>query len=45
MQAEPNEIIRICYDSAAHLVAMGVLTPPRQQAPGIDAFPAAHGEG
>lgn len=45
MQPEPNEIIRIRYDSAAHLMAMGVIAQPRQQPPGIDAFPATHGEG
>ena len=37
---QPNEIIRIRYDSHAKLVAMGILPSPRP-APGPNAFPGA----
>lgn len=38
-QQQPNEIIRIRYDSLANLVAMGVLRQPGAERPGPDAFP------
>lgn len=41
MQPQPNEVIRIRYDSMDNLVAMGVLRRPRPTAPGIDAFPGS----
>jgi hypothetical protein len=44
-QPQPNEVIRIRYDSTDHLVALGVIPRPRPQPPGVDAFPAAHGQG
>jgi hypothetical protein len=43
MQSQPNEVIRIRYDSLDNLFAMGVIRRPRQRpaAPGINPFPAS----
>jgi len=38
-QQQPNEIIRIRYDSLNNLVAMGVIRQPGAERPGPDAFP------
>jgi hypothetical protein len=41
MQSQPNEVIRIRYDSLENLVAMGIVRQPRP-APRIpDAFPGS----
>jgi hypothetical protein len=39
-QTQPDEIIRIRYDSLDNLVAMGIVAPPRPQAPAANPFPA-----
>jgi hypothetical protein len=39
MQSEPNELIRIRYDSMDNLVAMGVVRRPRPMPPIPNAFP------
>ena len=39
MQSEPNELIRIRYDSMDNLVAMGVVRRPRPMLPIPNAFP------
>jgi hypothetical protein len=44
MQSQPNEVIRIRYDSLDNLVAMGVIRRPRPAAPGINPFPASPDE-
>ena len=41
MQEEPNEVIRIRYDSLEKLVAMGILRRPRPAPMGADPFPAS----
>jgi hypothetical protein len=43
MQSQPNEVIRIRYDSLDNLFAMGVVKRPRQRpaAPGVNPFPAS----
>jgi hypothetical protein len=41
LQPEPNEMIRIRYDSYDNLVAMGVIKPPRPALPPIDPFPGS----
>jgi hypothetical protein len=41
MQSQPDEVIRIRYDSVDNLVAMGVIARPRQNWPGADPFPAS----
>lgn len=44
MQPEPNEVIRIRYDSYENLLAMGVVRPPRATPPAPNAFPVSqHG--
>jgi hypothetical protein len=45
MQAQPNEVIRIRYDSVDNLVAMGIIARPRQPSPGVDPFPASPNRG
>jgi hypothetical protein len=42
LQAEPNEIIRIHYDSLRNLVALGIVKPPRPVRPLPDPFPGSH---
>lgn len=39
LQKEPNEVIRIRYDSEENLIAMGVLRRPRPVLPGPNPFP------
>ena len=41
LQTEPNEIIRIRYDSLDNLVAMGILARPRPAVPAANPFPAS----
>lgn len=41
MQEEPNEVIRIRYDSLEKLVAMGIVRRPHPRAAGADPFPAS----
>src|SRR5450631_4438697 len=41
MQAQPNEVIRIRYDSLDNLFAMGIIKRPRPAAPGANPFPAS----
>jgi hypothetical protein len=42
-QSQPDEIIRIRYDSLDHLIAMGIVTRPRPTAPIPDPFPGSAG--
>lgn len=42
LQAEPNEVIRIRYDSLQNLVAMGIVRPPHTLAGAPDPFPGSH---
>jgi hypothetical protein len=39
MQSEPNEVIRIRYDSLDHLLAMGIVRRPRPPTTGPNPFP------
>jgi hypothetical protein len=43
MQAQPNEVVRIHYDSLENLVAMGIIRRPRPQPlpPGTNPFPGS----
>ena len=41
LQSQPNEVVRIRYDSFDHLVAMGIIERPRRMVPGADPFPAS----
>jgi len=45
MQSQPNEVIHIRYDSMDNLVAMGIISRPRQSWPGVDPFPASPNRG
>jgi len=45
LQPQPNEIIRIRYDSLENLFAMGIIKRPRPAPPGVNPFPAAPGGG
>jgi hypothetical protein len=40
MQSQPNEVIRIRYDSLDNLFAMGIIKRPRPATPGVNPFPA-----
>jgi hypothetical protein len=40
-QSEPNEVIRIRYDSLDNLIALGVIRRPRPLPPGPDPFPGS----
>jgi hypothetical protein len=42
MQPEPDEVIRIRYDSLDNLVAMGIVGRPRPAPPAPNAFPGSH---
>lgn len=42
LQSEPNEIIRIRYDSLDNLIAMGVVRRPHPGVPGPEPFPGSH---
>ena len=44
MRTQPNEVIRIRYDSLDNLVAMGVIRRPHPSWPAADPFPATPGE-
>jgi hypothetical protein len=44
MQAQPNEVIRIRYDSLDNLFAMGIIKRPRPTPPGANPFPASPDE-
>jgi hypothetical protein len=39
LQPEPNEVIRIRYDSVDNLIAMGIIARPRQPPPQPNPFP------
>jgi hypothetical protein len=41
MQSEPNEVIRIRYDSYQNLMAMGIISRPRTVPTVPDAFPGS----
>jgi hypothetical protein len=41
MQTQPNEVIRIRYDSLDNLFAMGIIKRPRPATPGANPFPAS----
>jgi hypothetical protein len=45
MQREPNEVVRIRYDSFENLVAMGVVRPGQGAAPAPNPFPRSHERG
>jgi hypothetical protein len=40
MQNQPNEVIRIRYDSLDNLLAMGIIKRPRPATPAVNPFPA-----
>jgi hypothetical protein len=40
MQSQPNEVIRIRYDSLDNLFAMGIIKRPRPATPTVNPFPA-----
>jgi hypothetical protein len=44
MQPQPNEVIRIRYDSLENLVAMGIVERPHPVLPITNPFPASAGE-
>ncbi len=44
MQAQPNEVIRIRYDSLDNLFAMGIIKRPRPAPSGANPFPASPDE-
>lgn len=41
LQAQPNEVIRVRYDSLDNLVAMGIIRRPRPGAPTVNPFPVS----
>jgi hypothetical protein len=41
MQSQPNEVIRIRYDSMERLLAMGIIKRPRPVSPSVNPFPAS----
>jgi hypothetical protein len=41
LQAEPNEVVRIRYDSLDNLVAMGIIERPHSIVPSADPFPGS----
>jgi hypothetical protein len=41
LQPQPNEVIRIRYDSMDNLLAMGVVRRPRPASPNVNPFPAS----
>jgi len=45
LQREPNEVIRIRYDSLENLVALGVVAASRVAPPVPNPFPVSHGRG
>ncbi len=44
MQTQPNEVIRIRYDSLDNLFAMGIITRPHPATPTANPFPASPGQ-
>jgi len=44
MQEQPNEVIRIRYDSFDNLLAMGIIRRPRPTPPAVNPFPASPAE-
>jgi hypothetical protein len=44
MQSEPNEVIRIRYDSLDNLVAMGIVRRPRPYVPVVNPFPGSQAQ-
>jgi len=44
MQAQPNEVVRIHYDSLDNLLAMGIIKRPRPAPPAANPFPASPAE-
>jgi hypothetical protein len=44
MQTQPNEVIRIHYDSLDNLLAMGIVKRPRPMPPAANPFPASPGQ-
>jgi hypothetical protein len=45
LQTQPNEVIRIHYDSLDNLLAMGIVKRPRPMPPGANPFPASPDQG
>jgi len=45
MQSQPNEVIRIRYDSLDNLFAMGIIKRPRPASPTVNPFPATPEQG
>ena len=41
MQTQPNEVIRIRYDSLDNLFAMGIIKRPRPATPMVNPFPSS----
>jgi hypothetical protein len=41
LQTQPNEVIRIRYDSLDNLIAMGIIEPVRPSVPAANPFPAS----
>ena len=41
LQPQPNEVIRIRYDSLENLLAMGIVKRPRPRPPTMNPFPAS----
>jgi hypothetical protein len=41
LQQQPNEVIRIRYDSFDNLLAMGIVKRPRPAVPGVNPFPVS----
>lgn len=41
MQSQPNEVVRIRYDSMDNLLAMGIIKRPRPMAPTLNPFPVS----
>ena len=41
MQEQPNEVIRIRYDSMDNLLAMGIVKRPRPSSPTLNPFPSS----
>jgi hypothetical protein len=44
MQTQPDEVIRIHYDSLDNLIAMGIVRRPRPAPPQTNPFPASPGQ-
>ena len=44
LQKQPNQVIRIHYDSLDNLFAMGIVPRPRSMPPVADPFPGSRGQ-